>query len=83
MILAKYKTAGLQVFSQYDRVYWEKDGIRRAVAFHKDGMYAVTIQCFDFENRCWQFAEHEEELEDLAAVEEFLQENQDFIPEER
>ena len=82
-ILAKYKTAGLQVFSQYDRVYWEKDGIRRAVAFRKEGMYAVTIQCFDFENRCWQFAEHEEELEDLAAVEEFLQENQDFIPEER
>lgn len=82
-LLAKYKTAGLRMFSQYDRLYFEKGGIRRAVAFRKEGAYALTIQCFDFENRCWQLVEHEEALKDLAAVEVFLRENQDFIPEER
>lgn len=81
-ILQKFKTVGLDAYSRYDRVYYEAYGARRAVAFQTDNNYAVTVEHFDFDNLCWHVIDHEEPLESLAAVEEFLRENQDFQPED-
>ncbi len=78
-ILEKHKRTGLSMYGEHEQVVFDYQATRRAVAFKDGDSYSVTIEWFDSENLRWYAVDHEDGLESLDAVREFLENEQDFI----